>query len=93
MQKIQPVNGHALIKLNNNDEKKVGGIIIPRTAQEKLNEGIVEGLAANSTDEINVGERVIYKELSETKIKQDGIEYLLIPVDDIIAKYVDVDEI
>lgn len=94
MNKIQPVNGHALIKLDkNSDEKKVGGIIIPKTAQEKLNQGVIAGLAAGSTDELSVGDRVIYKEFSGTTIKNEGDEYLIIPVDDILAKFVEVDEI
>ncbi|MGB9679547.1 MAG: co-chaperone GroES [Minisyncoccia bacterium] len=94
MNKLQPVNGHALIKLEKETEdKKVGGIIIPKTAQEKLNQGIIEGLAAGSTDELSVGDKVIYKEFSGTSIKHDGQEYLIIPVDDILAKFVEVDEI
>lgn len=65
MTKIQPVNGHALIKLEKDtEEKKVGGIIIPKTAEEKLNQGIIAGLAAGATDELAVGDRVIYKEFS-----------------------------
>ena len=94
VEKIQPVNGNALIRLEETEgDKKIGGIIIPRNAQEKLHEGIVEGLAAGATDEISIGDRVIYKEFSGTKIKHGDTEYLIIPVDDIIAKYVDVDEI
>lgn len=94
MNKIQPVNGHALIKLDKNtDEKKVGGIIIPKAAQEKLNQGVIAGLAAGSTDELSVGDRVIYKEFSGTTIKHEGDEYLIIPVEDILAKFVEVDEI
>ncbi|MBE3591557.1 MAG: co-chaperone GroES [Thermoanaerobacter sp.] len=94
MTKIQPINGHALIKLEKEpEEKKIGGVIIPKTAEEKLNQGIIEALAAGATDELAVGDRVIYKEFSGTKIKHEGEEYLIIPVDDILAKLVEVDEI
>lgn len=94
MERIQPVNGNVLIRLEKVEgDKKVGGIIIPRNAEEKLNEGIVEGLASGASDEINIGDKVIYKEFSGTKIKRNDTEYLIIPVDDIIAKYVEVDEI
>ncbi len=35
MTKIQPINGHALIKLEKEpEEKKIGGVIIPKTAEE-----------------------------------------------------------
>lgn len=77
MTKIQPVNGHALIKLEKDtEEKKVGGIIIPKTAEEKLNQGIIAGLAAGATDELAVGDRVIYKEFSGTRIKHEGVLFV-----------------
>ncbi|MGB9780816.1 co-chaperone GroES [Caldanaerobacter sp.] len=91
--KIQPVNGHALIKLEKEPERKVGGVIIPKSAEEKLNQGIIEAIAAGASEELAVGDRVIYKEFSGTKIKHEGEEYLIIPVDDILAKFVEVDEI
>jgi len=94
MKKIQPVNGFVLIKYpENGEEQTEGGIIIPETAKEKPNEGIVEGIAADATEQIAVGDKVIYKEFSGTSITFDGQDYILVPVGDILAKYVDVDSI
>lgn len=93
MNKIQPVNNYALIKLESESEKNIGGIIIPRAAHENVTQGEVVALSPGSFDEVAVGDRVIYKEMSGTKITHDKVEYLLIPVSDIIAKFVDVDEI
>ncbi len=94
MKKIQPVNDYVLIKLEEEPEEKTsGGIIIPDTAKEKPKEGEVVGIAAGASEQISIGDRVIYKEYSGTQITYEGEEYLLIPASDILAKYVEVDSI
>ncbi len=94
MTKIQPINGYVLIKWESNEEETTaGGIIIPETAKEKPSEGVVEAIAADATEQIAVGDKVIYKEYSGTTITFDGEDFILVPVGDILAKYVAVDEI
>ena len=94
MNKIQPVNGNILIKLDEGAEEQTSsGIIIPDTAKEKPSEGEVIAIAADATEQIAVGDRVIFKEYSGTTVTFDGQEYLLIPAGDILAKYVEVDSI
>ncbi|OPX30801.1 MAG: molecular chaperone GroES [Candidatus Omnitrophica bacterium 4484_171] len=94
MVKIQPINNYVLIKLSKEAEEKTpAGIVIPDTAREKPKEGEVAGLAAGATDEIAVGDKVIYKDFSGTQITFEGEEYLLIPAGDILAKYAEVDSI
>jgi len=92
MRKIQPVNNYVLIKLDNaKEERTSGGIVIPDTAKEKSNEGEVIAIAAGASEEITIGDRVIYKEYSGTEIKFEGQKYILIPAADIYAKYVEAD--
>ncbi len=94
MKKIQPINNYALIKLSKEtEEKTAGGIVIPDTAKEKPVEGEIAGIAKGASEEINIGDRVIYKQHSGTEIKYEGEKYLLIPAEDILAKYVEVDSI
>ena len=94
MKKIQPVNGYALIVLDAEKEQEtVSGLIIPATAEESKTEGTVEAIASDAPKSISVGDRVIYKEMSGTEITYDGVKYLLIEADDILAKFVEVDEI
>lgn len=94
MKQIQPVNGNVLIrKSEETQDQSAGGIIIPDTAKQKISEGEVINIAAGSTEEISIGDQVIYKEFSGTETKFDGVEYLLLPVDDILAKYVEADQI
>ena len=94
MKKLQPINNNILLKLADSQEDKTsGGIIIPDTAKEKPQEGTVAALPADSDIDLSNGDTVIYKSFSGTEITFEGEKYLLIPSDDILAKYVDVDSI
>lgn len=92
--KIQPINNFVLIKLEEEKEEKTeSGIIIPESAKEKPKEGEVVAISTGAQEQIAIGDRVIYKEFSGTEITFEGEKYIIVPVDDILAKYVEVDEI
>jgi len=94
MRKIQPINNNLLIKLDEvKEDKTSGGIIIPDTAKEKSQEGEVVALPPDSDIGLSVGDRVIYKSFSGTEITFEGEKYLIVPSDDILAKFVEVDAI
>ena len=94
MNKIQPVNGYVLLKIDHTKERKTdGGLIIPDTAEERKTEGIIEALASDAPKELAVGDHVIYKEMSGTEIKYEDVIYVLIQAEDIIAKCAEVDKI
>jgi len=82
---VKPIGNRILVEIKNSEEKTSGGIVIPQTAQEKTQEGIV--IAVGDSDEITVkeGSRVIYDKYAGTEIKIDGKEHLLIKSDDILA--------
>ncbi len=91
--KIQPLQDYVMLEAVEVEEVTSGGIVIPDTAKKKPAEGTVVAKAADASDEIALGDRVIYKEYSGTEIKLDGETYLLVPTGDILAKYVEADEI
>ncbi len=88
-----PINGHILVKPIGGQEITPGGLYIPDTAREKLNEAEIIAIAKDATNEVVVGDRVIYKEFAGTKIKVEGADYMIITADDLLAKYETVDEI
>ncbi|MDP8214757.1 MAG: co-chaperone GroES [Candidatus Euphemobacter frigidus] len=91
--KITPINGQILVKPSKPDEKSTGGIYIPDSGKEKPQEGKVIAMAKDATEEVAVGDRVIYKQFSGTEVSVEGEDYILLPSDEIIVKYVDVDAI
>jgi chaperonin GroES len=91
--KIKPINGRILVKPLEGKDKTASGIYIPDTAKEKLHEAEVIALAEDATDEVVVGDRLIYKEFSGTEVNIEGEDYILLTEDDILAKYTTIDKI
>ncbi len=84
---IKPLDDRVLIEQVEEDEQKVGTIIIPDSAKEKPRMGKV---VAVGTDEdlqeiIKVGDKIIYSKYSGDEISVDDNEYLLIQRGDILA--------
>jgi len=91
--KLHPMNGRVVVKPAEPSDETRGGIVIPDTAKEKPREGKVVAIAEDATDEIAVGDRVVYKEYGGTEVKVDDEDLVLLNVDDLVAKYEDVDKI
>jgi len=93
MASIQPLSGNVLISPLDAETVSAGGIIIPESAKEKPSEGTVAGLAADASGEIALGDRVIYKKYGGTAVTNGGEDFLIVPDGDILAKYVEADDI
>ena len=90
---VKPLADRVIVKPVEEQEVKKGGIIIPDTAKEKPQEGIVRALGTGKTDdngkkvpfEVKVGDRVLVSKYGGTEIKIDGKEYKLMSSDDLLA--------
>lgn len=90
---IQPLSGNVLIQPVQAETVSAGGIIIPDAAKEKPSRGVIKALAADASDEVSVGDKVIYKKFGGTTISHDGQDYLIVPDTDLLAKFVESDAI
>lgn len=91
--KLRPMNEYVVIRQVDAEAKSTGGLFLPESAKEAPTEGIVEAIAEDATDEIVVGDRVIYKKYSGSKVEIGGRELILIKAQDLLAKYVEADAI
>jgi chaperonin GroES len=84
--KVNPLGDRVLIKVQESDSKTAGGIIIPQTAQEKTQTGLVVAIGTD-TDVIKVkkNDKVMYDKYAGTQIKIDGNEHLIVKFSDILA--------
>ena len=84
--KVKPLADRVMVKLEKNEAKTAGGIIIPDTAQEKTQQGVVVAIG-DDTDVIKVktGQKVMYDKYAGTQIKVGGEEHLILKMSDIIA--------
>jgi chaperonin GroES len=75
-----------MVKLEKNESKTAGGIIIPDTAQEKTQTGIVVEVGDDKeVIKVSAGQKVMYDKYAGTQIKIDGVEHLILKMSDIIA--------
>ena len=82
---IEPIGEMVLIAMENAPEKTDSGLLLPEEAREKMNVGLVEAVVPDAKS-ISVGDRVIYRQYSGTKIEWMGMDYLLIQEEDIQAR-------
>jgi chaperonin GroES len=70
------------------EEKTAGGIIIPDTAKEKPQRGLVVAVGPGKKDEpltVKEGDSVLYGKYSGTEISFEDKEYLIMRESDIVA--------
>ena len=90
---IKPLADRVLVKrLDEAEEQKVGGIIIPDTAKEKPQEAEIVAVGPGRIEdgervglEVSVGDKVLIGKYSGTEVKIEGEEYLIMREDDILA--------
>ena len=82
---IKPLGERILIKIKSSEEKTAGGIVIPETAQEKTQEGIVVSVGDSPDIKVKKGDVVIYDKYAGTQIKIDDKEHLILKLEDILA--------
>lgn len=91
--KLQPLNDRVIVKRVEAESKTAGGIILPDSAKEKPQEGIIvaigEGRINKSGDrsplQVKAKDRVIFSSYAGTEIKVDGQALLIMGEDDILA--------
>ena len=91
--KLRPLHDRVIVKRLEEEEKTVGGIIIPDTAKEKPQQGRVIAVGKGKVLEngqviplaVKEGDRVLFGKYAGTEIKIDGDEHLIMREDDILA--------
>jgi len=86
--KIKPLADRVLVEPAEAEEKTASGIIIPDTAKEKPQKGLVVAAGNGKKDEpmtVKVGDSVLYGKYSGTEINVDGKDYLMMRESDILA--------
>ncbi|MGO9060774.1 MAG: co-chaperone GroES [Candidatus Binataceae bacterium] len=93
MKSIRPLGDRILVKRIQEEEKTKGGIIIPDTAKEKPQEGLVVAVGKGKTTEegkvippdVKKGDRILFGKYSGTEVKIEGDEHLILREDEIVG--------
>lgn len=85
---IKPLADRVLVEPSAAETKTSSGIIIPDTAQEKPQRGVVVAVGNGKKDEpmtVKVGDAVLYGKYSGTELKFEGRDFLIMRESDILA--------
>ena len=90
---VRPLHDRILVQRLDEGEQQVGGIIIPDSAKEKPQRGTViaagDGKVTDDGDrvklDVKAGDTILFGKYSGQEIKLDGVEYLIMKEDEVLA--------
>lgn len=89
---IKPLEDRVLIQIKEAESTTASGLVIPDSAKEKPQEGVVIAVGPGRFDgddrvpmDIKVGDTVVFSKYGGTELKYDGEEYLLLNSRDVLA--------
>jgi chaperonin GroES len=91
--RLRPLQDRVIVKrIEEQEQRSAGGIIIPDTAKEKPQEGKVLAVGPGRRDDgkvvpvdVKTGDRVLFGKYSGSEIKLDGEECLILREEDILG--------
>ncbi len=95
---VRPLQDRILVQRLEEGEQKVGGIIIPDSAKEKPQRGKVIAAGNGKPNDngervsldVKAGDTILFGKYSGQEIKLDGVEYLIMKEDEVLAAIEDV---
>jgi chaperonin GroES len=90
---VRPLHDRILVQRLEEGEQNIGGIIIPDSAKEKPQRGtvIAAGSGRHTSEgkrvalDVKAGDTILFGKYSGQEVKLDGIEYLIMKEDEVLA--------
>ena len=91
--KLRPLGDRVVVKPTPRDEMTKSGIVLPDTAKEKPQEGLILAVGPGRTQDdgkreqidVKAGQKVLYAKYAGTEFKIDGEDLLIVSQKDILA--------
>ena len=90
---LKPLGSRVLVEPIEQEDITAGGIVLPETAKEKPQQGLIMAIGPGARDEdgkripmdVEKGDKILFAKYSGTEIKLDGKKYLILREEDILA--------
>jgi chaperonin GroES len=90
---LKPLGDRVVVEPIEQEEVTAGGIVLPETAKEKPQQGLIMAAGPGARDEdgeriemdVKVGDKVLYAKYSGTEFKVDGKKLLILRESDLLA--------
>jgi chaperonin GroES len=86
---VVPLGARVLIKPLEQENRTASGIILPETAKEKPQTGLVVAIGDDESIKVKAGDKVLFPKYTGTEVKLNGVDYLLMDSNDILARLVE----
>jgi chaperonin GroES len=86
---MRPARDNVIIILDNQEEVTSGGIILPKSQQDKSGSGVVHSVGVHkdgSKIDLSAGERVFFNRYAGTDFEEDGVKCKVIKYDLLYAR-------
>ena len=91
--KVRPLHDRIIVQRIEEEEQRVGGIIIPDTAKEKPQQGKVVAVGTGRIEkdgkvtplDVKAGDTVLFGKYAGQEIKIDGSEYLIVREEEVLG--------
>ena len=80
------MGSRVLIKPLEQEGRTSSGLLLPETAKEKPQTGLVLAVGDDEEIKLKVDDKVLFAKYSGTEFKLDGTEYLLLEASDVLAR-------
>ena len=84
--KIEPLGTRVLIRPLEQESRTASGLLLPETAKEKPQTGEVMAVGNDEEIKLKVNDKVLFAKYSGAEFKLDGVEYLLLEANDVLAR-------
>ncbi len=85
-ERVEPLGARVLVRVLEDESMTVSGLVIPDTAKEKPQRGIV--VAVGDDEEmikVAPGDRVLFPRYSGTELRLEGFDHLVIEATELLA--------
>jgi chaperonin GroES len=91
---VRPLHDRLIVqRLDDSGQQQIGSIIIPDSAKEKPQHGKVLAVGLGKTNDegvrvpldVKAGDTILFGKYSGQEIKLEGVEYLIMREDDVLA--------
>lgn len=89
---IKPLGDRVVIEAVAKEETTASGIVLPESAKEKPQEGVIVAVGAGALQdgkrvplEVKEGDRVLFSKYAGTEVKYEGRELLIMRENDVLA--------
>jgi chaperonin GroES len=84
--KIEPMGSRVLIRPLEQETKTNSGLYLPESAKEKPQTGEVVAIGTDEDIKLKVKDKVLFGKYTGTEFKMDGVDYLLLEANDVLAR-------